>query len=115
MTPILFNVHQLPVSSRFIYKILLLTFKSLSGLAPSYFSDFLLTFPLDHFNHLDVNVFVYRDFVDHLWVAGLSLLGLLSFGAHCPVSRSITTLHEFKCKHKTKLFNQYYQSKYVSS
>ncbi len=41
ITPILFNLHWLPVSSRIIYKILLLTFKSLHGLAPTYLSDLL--------------------------------------------------------------------------
>ncbi len=38
ITPVLFNLHWLPVSSRIIYKILLLTFKSLNGLAPCYLS-----------------------------------------------------------------------------
>ncbi len=41
ITPILFDLHWLPVSSRITYKILLLTFKSLNGLAPSYLSDLL--------------------------------------------------------------------------
>ncbi len=41
ITPVLFNHPWLPVSSRIIYIIILLTFKSISGLAPCYFSDLL--------------------------------------------------------------------------
>ncbi len=41
ITPILIKLHWLPVSSRITYKILLLTFKSLNGLAPPYLSDLL--------------------------------------------------------------------------
>ena len=43
ITPVLRRLHWLPVHSRIIYKILLLTYKSLKGLAPSYISE-LLTF-----------------------------------------------------------------------
>ncbi len=45
ITPILFNLHWLPVSIRVQYKILLLTFKALKGLAPSYLSDLLSYIP----------------------------------------------------------------------
>jgi len=41
ITPFLFKLHWLPVSSRITYKILILTLKSLNGLAPSYLSDLL--------------------------------------------------------------------------
>jgi len=47
ITPILFKLHWLPVSSRSTYKILLLTFKSLNGLAPSYLSFSYLTLSLN--------------------------------------------------------------------
>jgi len=43
ITPILIELHWLPVSKRIEYKILLLTFKSLNGLAPQYLSDLLIS------------------------------------------------------------------------
>jgi hypothetical protein len=41
ITPIFIQLHWLPVEQRIIYKLLLLTFKCLHGLAPSYLSDLL--------------------------------------------------------------------------
>jgi hypothetical protein len=42
-TPTLHHLHWLPVNFRITFKILLLTYKALHGLAPSYFSDLLHT------------------------------------------------------------------------
>jgi len=39
ITPVLYNLHWLPVEQRIQFKIILLTFKALHGLAPSYLSD----------------------------------------------------------------------------
>ena len=41
ITPILFNLHWLPVDYRIIFKILLITYKALNDLAPSYVRDLL--------------------------------------------------------------------------
>ena len=41
ITPILQQLHCLPVKSRITYKILLLTYKSLHGLSPKYLTDLL--------------------------------------------------------------------------
>ncbi|XP_053364370.1 deoxynucleoside triphosphate triphosphohydrolase SAMHD1-like [Clarias gariepinus] len=41
ITPILKQLHWLPIKSRISYKVLLLTYKSLHGLAPHYLTDFL--------------------------------------------------------------------------
>ena len=40
-TPLLIQLHWLPVSQRIIFKILLLTFKALKGLAPTYITELL--------------------------------------------------------------------------
>ena len=39
ITPVLSDLHWLPVSYRFVFKILLLVFKSLNNLSPSYLAD----------------------------------------------------------------------------
>ena len=41
ITPVMKELHWLPVSQRIIYKILLITYKALNGLAPSYIRDML--------------------------------------------------------------------------
>ena len=41
ITPILFNLHWLPINYRIIFKILLITYKALNDLAPSYVRDLL--------------------------------------------------------------------------
>ena len=44
ITPVLKSLHWLPVCFRIDFKILLLVFKALNGLSPSYLSDLLLTY-----------------------------------------------------------------------
>ena len=44
ITPVLFNLHWLPVNQRIIFKILLITYKVLSNLAPSYICDLLISY-----------------------------------------------------------------------
>ena len=39
ITPVLYNLHWLPIEERVIFKMLLMTFKCLIGLAPTYLSD----------------------------------------------------------------------------
>ena len=41
ITPVMKELHWLPISQRIIYKILLITYKALNGLAPSYIRDML--------------------------------------------------------------------------
>ncbi|KAI5614035.1 hypothetical protein C0J50_3756, partial [Silurus asotus] len=41
ITPVLISLHWLPIKSRIDYKILLLTYKALNGLAPQYLSELL--------------------------------------------------------------------------
>ena len=41
VTPLLIELHWLPVSQRIVFKILLSTFKALNGLSPSYITDLL--------------------------------------------------------------------------
>ena len=42
ITPVMINLHWLPVKFRIIFKVNLLTFKALHGLAPAYLSDIML-------------------------------------------------------------------------
>ncbi len=45
ITLVLIELHWLPVEKRIVFKILLLTFKCLHGLAPSYLSDLIVKKP----------------------------------------------------------------------
>ena len=40
-TPLLFQLHWLPIDQRIEFKVLLLTYKAMQGLAPQYLSDLL--------------------------------------------------------------------------
>jgi len=44
ITPVLSSLHWLPIEQRIDYKVLLLTFKALNGLAPQYMSDLITTY-----------------------------------------------------------------------
>ena len=48
ITPVLRDLHWLPVEERIIFKILLFTFKALNGLAPSYLSDLVKFYVPEH-------------------------------------------------------------------
>ncbi|KAI5620375.1 hypothetical protein C0J50_19842, partial [Silurus asotus] len=50
ITPVLINLHWLPIKSRIDYKILLLTYKALNGLAPQYLSELLYQYDLPSLN-----------------------------------------------------------------
>ncbi len=87
ITPILFNLHWLPVSSRIISKILLLAFKSLHGLAPTYLSDLLFSIYSLSTSIIwrGTSLWLWlKDLAFHLWEGDLSLLWFLNFGTHCP-------------------------------
>ncbi len=80
---ILFNLHWLPVSSCIIYKMILLMFKSLHGLAPTYLSD--LHILLVYFDHLEGKFFVFQDLAFHLFCLISNLyFFIINFGTHCP-------------------------------
>ena len=49
ITPVLINLHWLPVRYRINFKILLLTFKALYGMAPSYIIDLIYTKTNTHY------------------------------------------------------------------
>ena len=44
ITPVLASLHRLPVKARADFKVLLLTYKALHGLAPTYLSDLVLPY-----------------------------------------------------------------------
>ena len=56
ISPVLKELHWLPVKQRIVFKILLLTYKALNALAPRYISDFLI-----NINHLERCVLLTRN------------------------------------------------------
>ena len=44
LTPVLYNLHWLPVEKRLKFKVLMMCFKCLHGLAPKYLSDLLIPY-----------------------------------------------------------------------
>ncbi len=44
ITPVLIDLHWLPVSQRIVYKILVNTFKALNGQSPQYLSQFVVNY-----------------------------------------------------------------------
>ena len=57
ITPTLIKLHWLPVTHQITFKLLLLTFKALSGMAPSYISDLLVPYqPSRNLRSADTNL-----------------------------------------------------------
>ena len=115
ITPALYELHWLPVSLRIDYKILLLTFKCIYGLAPTYLSDLISIKSNSLYN-------LYRStgklLLDHPKGKMLTTLGARSFSAaalklwnELPVElRQATSLDSFKSRLKTYLFKKYFYS-----
>ena len=111
ITPALYNLHWLPVFYRIYFKILIVAFKAIYNMLPSYISNLVsitscvLFIPLDRILH-------------YFWTGCmLSALGARSFYAAAPTLwnslpaniQEITSLSIFKKKLKTHLFNLAYK------
>jgi exonuclease III len=108
ITPILIDLHWLPVSERIKFKILLITFKAIHHMAPSYISDMISLYKpprllrsssgilLNHHNY-NTKTYGHRSFstcAPELWNSLPSSL------------RNVTDLASFKSSLKTLLFKQ---------
>lgn len=112
ITPVLHELHWLPVYQRIIYKILLLTFKSLSGIAPIYISELINRYEprrtLRSSSQLLLQEQTFRT----------ATYGKRSFAVCAPRLwnslplhiRSSTSIGQFKSQLKTHLFNRAYNN-----
>lgn len=111
ITPVLYDLHWLPVRERIQFKILLLTYKALHGKAPAYIAEML--------SYRDSRSSRYMDSVP-LHVPKVSRV---TFGGRCfsvvaptmwnklPLAiRNSTTVESFKSKLKTHIFTNYYHN-----
>ena len=80
ITPALYELHWLPVSLRIDYKILLLTFKCIYGLAPTYLSDLISIKSNSLYNLRSTGKLL----LDHPKGKMLTTLGARSFSAAAP-------------------------------
>ena len=109
VTPLLKSLHWLPIQSRIIYKVVLLTFKALHGLAPKYLSDLLEVYTPSR---------SLRSSTSNLLTSAQSRTkaGDRAFKSAAPILwnglpatlRSLDSLNKFKSALKTHLFNKYY-------
>uniref|UniRef100_A0A3P9HUM9 Reverse transcriptase domain-containing protein n=1 Tax=Oryzias latipes TaxID=8090 RepID=A0A3P9HUM9_ORYLA len=110
ITPVLQNLHWLPIKQRVSFKILLITFKALHNLAPPYISDLL---------HISIPSRSLRSTSSlqlHVPPARLATMGGRAFSRSAPQLwnslppdlRNTDTLPLFKSKLKTHLFKQSY-------
>ena len=114
ITPALYELHWLPVSLPIDYKILLLTFKCIYGLAPTYLSDLISIKSNLLYNLKSTGKLL----LDHLKGKMLTTLGARSFSAAAPKLwnelpvdlRQATSLNSFKSRLKTYLFKKYFYS-----
>ena len=110
ITPTLIDLHWLPIQARADFKVLLLTFKTLNGLAPAYMSDLINTYtpgrPLrsqdaglltvTNYNKVTVGGRAFTHRAPHLW------------NALPQAVRDADSLDIFKSKLKTYLFRLHY-------
>ncbi len=108
ISPVLMDLHWLPVAERIDYKIMLLTFKAIHGLAPAYLSE-LLTFYKPKRTLRSAN----KSFLD-VPRCNLKMYGQRAFSYVAPTlwnrlsydMRTCETITEFKSKLKTFLFKR---------
>ena len=108
ITPTLVKLHWLPVKYRIHFKILLITFKAIHGLAPKYLSELLTRKKISNYNLRSTSEIV----LQHPRTKTLRTLGDRSFTAAAPalwnnlpnVVRSATSINSFKKLLKTHFF-----------
>ena len=118
ITPVLYELHWLPVSLRIDYKILLLTFKCIYGLALTYLSDLISIKWNSLYNLRSTGMLL----LDHPKLRMLTTLGARSFSAAAPKFwnglpvelREATSLNSFKSRLKTYPFKKYFYSSGLS-
>ena len=114
ITPALYELHWLPVSLCIDYKILLLTFKCIYGLAPTSLSDLINIKSNSLYNLRSTGKLLF----DHPKGKMLTTLGSRSFSAAVPKLwsglpvelRQATSLDSFRSRLTTYLFKKYFYS-----
>ena len=108
ITPVLYNLHWLPIEERIIFKMLLMTFKCLMGLAPTYLSDMIKRYvprrnlrSMNGHRLVDVNYTLRNYGCRAFSVASPQLWNALPLDI-----RSCNGISEFKSKLKTHLFRK---------
>ena len=110
VTPILKDLHWLPIKSRIEFKILLLTFKSLHGHSPKYISELLVPYvPTRSLRSASQNLLVAkRGRTKAYGDRSFSCVAPLLWNS-LPISlRSQTNINSFKTQLKTHLFKKAY-------
>ena len=110
ITPILHQLHWLPVLYRINFKIILLTFKAIHGLSPRYLQDIVTVRKESRYNLRSANNGLFLDYPSGKM---LPTLGDRAFAMAAPKLWNALPLHirseqrlaSFKCKVKTFLFN----------
>ena len=108
--PVLYNLHWLPVNYRIQFKILMITFKAIHGMAPSYLSNLICIRSSSRYSLRNNDTI----FLEHPKGVMRTTLGARSFHASAPALwnslpahiRTIDSLALFKKSLKTYLFKQ---------
>ena len=110
ITPILSSLHWLPVKYRIDYKLLLLTYKALNGLAPMYLTSLLTRYnPSRSLRSQNSGLLVVpRISKSTKGGRAFSYLAPKLWNSLPDSVRGSDTLSQFKCRLKTHLFSQAY-------
>ena len=111
ITPVLFQLHWLPVRQRIIFKLLLLTFKTLNGQSPAYISD-LVTVYQPQRNLRSASQYLLQESIGRTITYGRSFSRVAPrLWNRLPLAlRSPQTISRFKAQLKTHLFRIAYDS-----
>ena len=110
VTPLLRSLHWLPIQKRIVYKILLLTYKSIHGLAPAYVNSMLAAHtPVRQLRSstrglLSIPKTKLKSYGDHAFSSSAPRL----WNSLPQVIRASPSLLHFKQQLKTHLFREYY-------
>lgn len=116
ITPILRELHWLPICQRTKFKILLITYKCLNGQAPIYLSELLVKWSPRRQTRQAITQNELR--LEHSIYDGCDFYGSRAFSVAAPILwnalpiniRNCVTVESFKSNLKTHLFKEYYDS-----
>ena len=111
ITPIMFKLHWLPLNYRIHFKILLLVYKCLNGLAPIYLSELLRLEIVHDYSVLVLRIFlaVPRSRLKTYGDRAFSVVAPKLWNRLPPELRGVTSVDQFKAHLKTYLFKLAYE------
>ena len=108
ITPVLFDLHWLPIRQRIQFKLLLLVYRCIHQLAPAYLMDLVVPYvPARSLRSAEQNLLTVKRYnLERFWRRSFSVAGPSLWNAPPSAIRNSISLSAFRSRLKTHLFRE---------